>query len=159
MESKIKHILTVTRQHATALGSFAFVYKSILLILKLLKHGFSKGPTQRTKISNREGGLESFIAGLIGGYLVYGKVQNSVTEQMVLYVFSRSVLGAANEAVGQNYKSKTALSNTTWISFAALSWASVMALFRVNPDALQTSMLHSMQYIFVDSEPPEEDLE
>lgn len=149
----------MTRMHATALGSFAFLYKSILLIIMLIRSRFYRQPTTLQQIKANQGAIDSFIAGLIGAYYVFGKTQNAVTEQIVFYVFSRASHGLFNKVANHRYRAPDPRATQAWTVFAALSWATVMALFRSNQDTVQTGMLHSMQYIFVDSELPDDDPE
>lgn len=44
------------------------------------------------------------------------------------------------------------ISNASWSIFASLCWATVMYLFRKDSTLLQSSMIHSMKYLYVDSE-------
>lgn len=198
LQSRWAGIVKATRQHATALGTFVFIYKSMLYLLKLSRSGGvsgSKPPPTPAKldIQNHAHGADAFVAGLVAGYFVFGRASpkaglNSINQQMVLYVFSRVVLalsklaldqllsravpaaslpsagaGAADKLqVGKPVDSLTSrrraspqatfISNTAWTAFATLSWGMVMYLFRTDSSLLQHSMLHSMRYLYVDSE-------
>lgn len=44
------------------------------------------------------------------------------------------------------------ISNDAWPVFAALSWGSVMWLFRWYPDTVQSGLRSSMDYIYVQSD-------
>lgn len=177
--SRWKHILKSTKQHAKSLGLFVFLYKTILV---LLKHAAKlTGTTARrsdlssvkSDVIGNKNPFDAFIAGLVAGYVVFGRPSksaglNSINQQMVLYVFSRVILGFANVALrhfmstnkvtnnnAQNkhkYLNSYFISNSTWAVFASLSWACVMYLFRVDSTLLQNSMVHSMKYLYVDSE-------
>ncbi|KAI5862198.1 peroxisomal membrane protein 4 [Durotheca rogersii] len=118
---------------------------------------------------SKEGPYDSFIAGLIGGYLVFGgrgrsgKIP-SVNQQIVIYVFARVVLALARLAIkpkgagglGLPVVSRKQVSETiarhAWPVFAAASWAAVMHLFRHHPDDLQPSLRGSMTYIYQQSD-------
>ena len=111
------------------------------------------------------GPYDSFLAGLLGGYLVFGQRSrsgriSSVNQQIVIYVFARVVLAAARLAVrpgaGLPLISREAasarISHYAWPAFASLAWACVMHLFRYHPDDLQPSLRGSMSYIYQQSD-------
>lgn len=111
------------------------------------------------------GPYDTFLAGLVGGYVVFGRRSPrtgkipSVNQQIVIYVFARVALALARLAVkpgiGLPGVSKEPLSSQishyAWPAFASLSWAMVMYLFRWHPEDLQSSLRGSMNYIYVDS--------
>lgn len=71
-KEKVKMILKATRQHARNLARFAVIYKTSMLALRYLN------PTTRGK----EGQYDTFFAGLLGGYVVFGSgKQGSVNQQ------------------------------------------------------------------------------
>ncbi|KAJ1309656.1 hypothetical protein OPQ81_006423 [Rhizoctonia solani] len=74
---RARAIFKATKQHATNLAKFVTIYKTLLLI-------------QRRANGGKEKGLDSFLAGLIGGYVVFGD-RTAINEQIVLYVCSRVV--------------------------------------------------------------------
>ncbi|KAK4928662.1 hypothetical protein LTR66_016214, partial [Elasticomyces elasticus] len=76
---KLRLVLKATRQHATNLARFATIYKTSMLVLRLLN------PTNPGK----EGPYDTFFAGLLGGYTVFGREANAVKQQIVIYVFAR----------------------------------------------------------------------
>jgi hypothetical protein len=84
---KVLLVLKATRQHARNLGYFALVYKTSLLLLQKLSED---GRTVRP--------LDPFLAGLVGGYVVFGRSHSSVSQQIVTYVFARMILGFAKLA-------------------------------------------------------------
>jgi peroxisomal membrane protein 4 len=160
-EKRLLGVIRATRQHATVLGKFVFVYKSVLYLLKqgrIRLHG--PQPANLTTIKNHNNSIDSFIAGVIGGYLVFGRdhpsaAGNQIAHQIVLYVFSRAVLGLFSEFAKQTYQVKeqrVLMSKKTYAVFASLSWGIVMYLFRLDPKVLQKSMLHSMDFLYIDSE-------
>lgn len=163
IQEKIKLVYKATRQHAVNLAKFAFLYKASMLILGNMNGG-------------KEESTHSFIAGLFGGYLVFGAGKtafNSVNQQIVIYIFARVVLATAklivtptgdNSLVGSQYGGRTGrnvlglnakqlirIRENAWPIFASVSWASVMWLFRHHPDMLQPSLRSSMQYMYVET--------
>ncbi|KAF2118448.1 mitochondrial carrier domain-containing protein [Lophiotrema nucula] len=157
-------VYRATRQHARNLALFALVYKSSMLLLKNIS------PT------GKERHYDAFVAGLLGGYTVFARtINNSVSQQIVIYVFARVVLAIAKLAVqsrdvGGGQKGigepgggggwevlgrgewRKEVARNGWPVFASLSWAMVMYVFRWHPESLQTSLRSSMQYIYVQSD-------
>ncbi|KAF9581214.1 hypothetical protein BGW38_001861 [Lunasporangiospora selenospora] len=126
-------VLKATRQHARNLAFFATIYKT-LLILQRRFHG-------------KQRPLDSFFAGLVGGYVVFGE-NNGVNQQIVLYLFSRIMIGLAKLPVKKNVMTEP---TQTFPVFASVVWAMVMYLFYNERDVLQPSLQASMQYIYLDS--------
>lgn len=164
LREKLRLIAKATRQHATNLAKFAFLYKTSMLLLKKLNGG-------------KEESLHTFLAGLFGGYWTFGHGRagaSSVNQQIVIYVFARVVLALAkfciqppgdNALIGGEYGGRggrgllgltsdqmETLRKHSWPVFASLSWASVMWLFRWHPDTLQPSLRSSMTYIYSNAE-------
>jgi hypothetical protein len=154
--SKCLQVYKATRQHARNLGLFALVYKSAMLFLK------------HTSPNGKERHYDSFLAGLLGGYTVFGRtIHNSVSQQIVIYVFARVCLALAKLAVQQRHVSsgaagtgggfelfgdgelRRALVRNGWPAFASLSWAMVMYIFRWHPESVQSSLRNSMSYMWV----------
>ena len=110
------------------------------------------------------GPYDSFFAGLLGGYFVFGgrsprtgKI-SSVNQQIVVYIFARVALALGRLAVkpGVGFPVVSAeplhsrISHHAWPAFASLSWGLVMLLFRYHPEDLQPSLRSSMTYIYSD---------
>ena len=77
IREKIKLVLKATRQHAKNLAYFATVYKSTMLLLRYLN------PDAPISGGGKEGPFDTFIAGLLGGYTVFGAAkQGSVNQQV-----------------------------------------------------------------------------
>ncbi|KAH9982218.1 peroxisomal membrane protein 4 [Lactifluus volemus] len=76
-QTRLKAIFRATNKHATNLAGFVAIYKILLLLQRKLNGG-----KQRTH--------DTFFAGLLGGYFVFGE-RNAINEQIVLYVCSRVV--------------------------------------------------------------------
>ncbi|KAM3499538.1 hypothetical protein MY10362_007216 [Beauveria mimosiformis] len=151
---KCQLVFRATKKHASNLARFATIYKLVLLALK------HYGPTP-----GKEGPYDSFFAGLIGGYFVFGQRSprtgkiSSVSQQIVIYIFARVCLGLAKIAVKPGATPlpwvadeplRSRINNAAWPAFAALSWGAVMLLFRYHPDELQSSLRSSMTYIYKD---------
>ncbi|KAK7753255.1 hypothetical protein SLS62_004774 [Diatrype stigma] len=161
LRQKADLVWRATRTHARNLAKFAAIYKTACYALK--RFGATPG---------KEGPYDSFVAGLLGGYLVFGQRARrsgkipSVNQQIVVYVFARVVLALARLAVkppgpegrggGLPWVSEEArsarISRHAWPVFASLSWAMVMHLFRRHPDELQSSLRGSMTYIYQQSD-------
>jgi len=164
LREKLWLIYKATRQHATNLAKFALLYKSSMLALKSVNGG-------------KEESVHAFLAGLFGGYWVFGhgkSATSSVNQQIVIYVFARVVLAAAKLVVQPpgdtglvagsygGYGGKGMLGLTeqqlemvrrnSWPVFASLSWASVMWIFRYYPGTLQPSLRSSMTYIYTNAD-------
>jgi len=144
-------VFKATRQHARNLAVFALIYKSSLLVL------------QHTSSDGKVAPYHPFVGGLLGGYYVFGRHQNSVNQQIVVYVFARVMLAlaklavkpreaASGEARGgigliSDPRTKEMVTKHAWTAFASLSWASVMFLFRYHPEIIQPSLRSSMTYM------------
>jgi peroxisomal membrane protein 4 len=151
---KVSLVLRATRTHARNLAKFATIYKLTCMLLK--RYGATPG---------KEGPYDTFLAGLMGGYFVFGQRSrsgkiSSVNQQIVIYVFARVVLALARLAVKPGIglpvvsrkKESAVISHYAWPVFASVSWASVMYLFRWHAAELQPSLRGSMTYIYSDSD-------
>ncbi|CAK7241160.1 MAG: hypothetical protein STHCBS139747_002619 [Sporothrix thermara] len=152
IREKVGLVLRATRHHASNLARFAIVYKTTCMLLRYLADG-------------KEGTYDSFLGGLLGGYVVFGSRTrsgkiSSINMQIVIYVFARVILALAKLSVkpgvglpivSQPELSKT-ISHYAWPAFAAGSWAMVMHLFRYHDAEIQSSLRNSMSYIYVQSD-------
>jgi len=152
VQEKLKLIFRATRTHAQNLAKYATIYKATMLLLKYM--GSQPG---------KEGAYDTFFAGLLGGYVVFGRRSkrghiSSVSKQIVIFVFARVCLSLAELSIRPNVgiirsnELSKRISHDAWPAFAALSWASVMWLFRWYPDTLQSGLRSSMDYIYVQSD-------
>ncbi|MCJ1257432.1 hypothetical protein MMC24_005257 [Lignoscripta atroalba] len=144
---KLRIILKSTRQHARNLATFAVTYKAGMLFLRQIP-----SPLSSTSTIGKEGPYDAFLAGLVGGYAVFGRGhQSSVNQQIVIYVFARVVLALAKLSVQKGGVVPPALkegvTTNAWPVFGALSWGMVMWLFRWHPESIQPSMRSSMKYM------------
>ncbi|KAJ4288131.1 hypothetical protein N0V90_012148 [Kalmusia sp. IMI 367209] len=149
LRSKCWLVFKATRQHARNLGLFALVYKGTMLLLR------------HTSPNGKERHYDSFLAGLLGGYTVFGRtIHNSVSQQIVIYVFARVVLALAKLAVqprhagaegpsgfgllgdGTSNLRKEVVKNG-WPAFASLSWAMVIYAQSDDWDSLRTFIWHN----------------
>ncbi len=71
----MRAILRATRTHAVNLASFVALYKSAILLQRKLNNGKSRK-------------LDTFVAGLIGGYVVFGD-RNAINEQVSTVAYER----------------------------------------------------------------------
>ncbi|KAI7884915.1 peroxisomal membrane protein [Lichtheimia hyalospora FSU 10163] len=134
-QDKFRYIFKATRQHARNLGVFATIYKTAMFIQKKLN-------------GNKEADIHPFIAGFLGGYYVFG-TNNSINQQIVLYVFARVVMALVKIPVKRRIIDAP---QHTYSIFAAVCWGLVMYLFKHDADTLQPSLRSSMQYIYKDSD-------
>ncbi|OQD77297.1 hypothetical protein PENDEC_c003G06457 [Penicillium decumbens] len=143
---KIKLVLKATRQHARNLATFAVIYKTSMILLRNIN----------PSCTGKEGRYDSFFAGLLGGYAVFGRQPGSVSQQIVIYVFARVMLSLAKLAIQPNMhplsslittESRTQITNNAWPVFASMTWAFVMYIFRWYPETLASSLRSSMVYM------------
>jgi len=132
-QSKLEKIYEATYTHAKNLGTFVFVYKSLMALQKY--------------VEGKEKSHHAFFAGLVGGYFVFGNYSN-INYQIVLYLFSRIIIGLAKMITE---KQKIQAPNQSYPIFAAIVWGIVMWLFRYERHTLQQSLQASMEYLYIDS--------
>ncbi|KAM5538263.1 hypothetical protein V8D89_008150 [Ganoderma adspersum] len=141
--TRLRTIYRATRQHALNLAKFVSLYKTLLVVQKKINGG-------------KERSADTFIAGLIGGYIVFGE-RNAVNEQIVLYVCSRVVSSFLARAKSP-YSNSTAApgrpvppDSRQFSIFAAVCWGAVMWLFKERGETIQPGMFNSMTYLYRDS--------
>ncbi|KAJ1922381.1 hypothetical protein IWQ60_006572 [Tieghemiomyces parasiticus] len=134
LRDKARVVFKATRAHAQNLGAFVTIYKSLMFALRKLS-------------GNKEASHHSFLAGLVGGYVVFGE-NNNINNQIVMYLFSRVAIGLAKLAVEKRVVDEP---HRPFPVFAAVVWGLVMWLFRHERATLQPSLQASMQYLYVDS--------
>ncbi|KAI8873907.1 peroxisomal membrane protein 4 [Ramicandelaber brevisporus] len=134
VSQKLRIILDATKAHAKNLAFFVTIYKTLMYLLRNINGGI-------------EHSTHSFLAGLVGGYCVFGENTN-LNQQIVLYVFSRVVIGLAKMPVKHGLIKEP---EHSYPIFAALVWGAVMWLFRYERPVLQPSLQASMQYLYIDS--------
>ncbi|KAJ3220264.1 Peroxisomal membrane protein 4 [Dinochytrium kinnereticum] len=134
LAEKFRFIFKATYQHSRNLALFVTIYKSLMAALRHLK--------------GKEDDADAFVAGLVGGYIIFGK-DNNINQQIVLYLFSRIMMGIAKLSVKKGVIPQPP---HAFPIFAAVVWGIVMWLFRKERDVLQGSLQASMQYLYNDSE-------
>jgi peroxisomal membrane protein 4 len=67
LAEKFKFICQATFQHSKNLAFFVTIYKSLLLLQK--------------KFKGKEGKMDALIAGIFGGYIVFGE-DNAINQQV-----------------------------------------------------------------------------
>lgn len=167
LRPRIKSILQATKEHGIVLASFAIIYKACVIILK-----------GETFLGPKQLGLSKFLAGCIGSWVVYSQhfdiFHPGITHQITLYCFSRVVLACGKILLDmylntaqpsfRNYqgdlidyphlnsqqqkKLRSIVYKKLWKYFAVLTWGLVMFIYHYQPQYLQSSLRHSMAYIY-----------
>lgn len=75
LPQKIKAIFRATLTHAKNLAKFVSIYKSLLLLQRWLN--------RKDGQKGQERALDTFVAGLVGGWWVFGE-RNAINEQVSL---------------------------------------------------------------------------
>lgn len=165
MKPRLQQVLKATKEHALVLASFAIVYK---LLTKALA---------QEKLFGSNSGLIKLIAGAVGGWAVYSQnfslFNPGITHQITLYCFSRVLIALAKIALDlylqcrqpllrihgetvkfnslsdqQARRFKQSVYNKSWKYFAVAVWALVMFIYDYQPLYLQSSLRHSMAYMY-----------
>ena len=140
----------LTYQHARNLGVFVGLYKALLAggraaweAAGLLPRGVEVGAPASP--------LHAAVAGAVGGYLIWGRY-SSVNFQIVLYLFSRVVMGACKLAAARGVRPFASITFEGAYPFlAAGTWAAVMVLFEFHRSVLHESLAVSMDFLYADS--------
>lgn len=141
---RIKFIIKQMLFHGRNLGMFVGIYKSLCCLMR------NKG------IDN---GVESLIAGFIGGAFAFGDnngVSGSVNNQIVLYLFARGVQGLINTAVSKAVV-PSYLSISTPIGFrvfAGISLALALYLTEHQPLSMASGFMSTMNFLYQKSDIP-----
>ncbi|GAA5967649.1 hypothetical protein JCM21900_006729 [Sporobolomyces salmonicolor] len=158
-QQRLRYVYRATKQHSFNLARFVAIYKTCLLLQKTLAGGKARP-------------MDTFWAGLVGGWMVFGE-RNAVNEQIILYVVSRVITSFLPRAgppapsprpsstvapdgfpfpPGHPYPKSRPPNAKVFELYAALAWGLVMYLFRERRDRLHGGMVSSMQYLYLDSE-------
>lgn len=163
LDKKITLVFRATWAHAKALGLFALLFKAFKNILNNSKMITQPGGFKIPLVADNVCDVNTFIAGALGLYVVYShqfpQFSPAITQQVTLYCFSRVVLAAGNmiaarvgNAKGVNdlhaSRIEAKLQRRLWAWFSVLTWGVVMWMHAYEPDKLQPSLHHSMQYIY-----------
>ena len=131
---KLKTIIKNTISHGTKLAKFVFIFKSILLLLKI--------------ITKKSQNWHHFIGGCIGGYIISSSGNDKINQQLILYLLSRNITGGLT-----SFQKKGFFKNFKFFEFFAfLTWGVVMLLFNDNKECLQRSLKSSMEFLYEESE-------
>ncbi|GEQ72534.1 hypothetical protein JCM33374_g6221 [Metschnikowia sp. JCM 33374] len=165
IKARLKQVLNATKEHSMVLAGFAIVYKSVVGLLN------------REQLLGQNQSTAKFIAGAIAGWVVYsqhfGYFNPGITHQITLYCFSRVLMASCKILLdlylqhrppslrvkgdtinfgdlspGQVKKYKAKIYGKSWKYFAVLTWALVMFIYDYQPQYLQSSLRHSMAYIY-----------
>ncbi|EJD04324.1 peroxisomal membrane protein 4 [Fomitiporia mediterranea MF3/22] len=148
--SRIRMILRMTRDHAVGLAKFVTLFKIMMIAQRRIRGGKSQSS-------------DTFFAGLVGGYIVFGD-RTPINEQIVLYVVSRVVASfLSRERLNGNATPATPAPPGSparpmhpdarqFSVFAAIAWGAVMWLFENRSETIQPGMWSSMKYLYKDSE-------
>lgn len=164
---RLKEVLKATKNHAEVLAGFAIIYK---FALGVLLNDQVLGSNARL--------ASKFLAGCFGSWIVYsqhfGYFHPGITHQVTLYCFSRVLLAGSkivldmylncanpkysssgstikhyqDLTLSQKSKLKLNYYNKSWKYFAVLTWGLVMFIYDYQPQYLQSSLRHSMHYIY-----------
>lgn len=130
---ELTKIFENTLQHGIRLASFVTLYKSVVLLLK--------------RIFGHTANWHHFVAGGICGYIIF-RQKNPINQQLVLYLLSRDLVGVSQSLQNRGVFPK-------WAFFPILGvicWSTVMFMFEFDPKAMQASLVHSMKFLYKDSD-------
>uniref|UniRef100_A0A6U4LW24 Peroxisomal membrane protein 4 n=2 Tax=Hemiselmis andersenii TaxID=464988 RepID=A0A6U4LW24_HEMAN len=149
IRKNFESILKMTFVHARNLGGFVLIYKG-LLALGRTAHAISGTPLLTPPGTPAEA-WHALLAGWVGGMMIWAK-HSSVNEQIVMYLFSRILVGLAKLLAKKGVKPFSDWTFAqTYPYFAAAVWAIVMWLFEQHPKVLQPSLEQSMRYLYHDT--------
>ena len=138
---KLKFTAKQMFHHGKNLGLYVLIYKTICSILR--NFGIS-------------GGIESWIAGFIGGYYGFGEskgISGAVNNQIVLYLFARGIEGAIRSGVRRGIvpSALDVRSEKGFRLLAGFSLALILYLTEYEPTNLRAGFVETMNFIYYDS--------
>lgn len=144
LKDKIKFVLKQLFFHGRNLAMYVAIYKSICCIFRSM--GVS-------------GGVESLIAGFIGGYTAFGDskgISGSVNNQLVLYLFARSVTGLIQSAANRGLipSDASTQSPTGFRVFAGITLALALYLTEYEPETLSSGFMSTMKFLYHKTDHP-----
>jgi len=153
--SRMVFIFQATKTHALNLAKFVSIYKTMLLLQRTMSNAST---------TKRERPFDTFFAGLVGGWLVFGE-RTAINEQIVLYVLSRVITSflprepskiplsaQTSTATGMGKGKSQPVDKRIFEALAALVWGTVMYQFANERERLAGGMVSSMSYLYLDSE-------
>eukprot|EP01112_Ceratiomyxa_fruticulosa_P018897 TRINITY_DN610_c0_g1_i1.p1 TRINITY_DN610_c0_g1~~TRINITY_DN610_c0_g1_i1.p1 ORF type:complete len:244 (-),score=11.64 TRINITY_DN610_c0_g1_i1:60-791(-) len=135
---RVKFVLKQLCFHGRNLAMFVGIYKSICCLLRNLGIG---------------NGIESLIAGYIGGFFAFGEnkgVSGSVNTQIVLYLFARGMQGLIQSFVKRKMLPSRVSTATSFgfRNFAGIVLALALYLTEHEPDTLSSGFMSTMTYLY-----------
>ncbi|KAF2078297.1 hypothetical protein CYY_000389 [Polysphondylium violaceum] len=136
--NRVKVVIKQMFFHGKNLGLFVGIYKSICC---LFRHFGIKG------------GVESLIAGFVGGYIAFGESKStsgSVNNQIVLYLFARALIGFIQGFVKRKIIPEN-LSTTHpqgFKIFAGVTLAMILYLTEYEPETLNPAFMSTMTTLY-----------
>jgi len=138
VKERLKFVFKQMCFHGRNLAMFVGIYKTICCFFRNI--GISTG-------------IESLIAGFIGGFTAFGEskgISGSVNNQLVLYLFARSI-----QALVQSFVNKGILPSFMSIqtpigfrTFAGITLALALYLTEHEPETLSSSFMATMHYLY-----------
>jgi peroxisomal membrane protein 4 len=146
----LKRVLTLTFEHARNLAYFAALYK-LLLALGRFMEAQASGKAITVAAGKPALPWHAAVAGAIGASMVWSRYSN-VNLQIVLYLFSRVIIGASRLLAKHGVAPFARFSfSQTYPWLAAGTWAAVMYMYETDPGVLHPSLTQSMHDIYRDS--------
>ncbi|KAG2385770.1 hypothetical protein C9374_002919 [Naegleria lovaniensis] len=139
---KVRFVIKQMFHHGKNLGSFVGIYKLITYICRNQLH-----------IRN---GIDSWIAGFIGGYVAFGEskgISGAVNNQIVLYLFARGIDGGLRALATNGYIPEW-MDITTPVGFrlfAGFSLALILYLTDYQPSSLRSGFMTTMEHLYHES--------
>jgi peroxisomal membrane protein 4 len=150
-KTKARVIASATATHAKQLALFAALYKSTFYALGLAAGSRvtdiacgsqGVGPVKSHTV------LRAAAAGALAGGFVF-RQNTPINVQVVLFLFSRTVLAAVKKASG---RAPAALKAWGWPLFASATWGAVMSMWELDKHVLAPGLLASMDFIYEDDD-------
>eukprot|EP01121_Diplochlamys_sp_Union-15-3_P000404 TRINITY_DN1037_c0_g1_i6.p1 TRINITY_DN1037_c0_g1~~TRINITY_DN1037_c0_g1_i6.p1 ORF type:complete len:235 (-),score=10.54 TRINITY_DN1037_c0_g1_i6:52-756(-) len=137
---KTKFVIKQMLIHGRNLGLFVFIYKSICCVFR--QYGISNG-------------LESWVAGYIGGYYAFGGsdgIPGEVNNQIVLYLFARGVQGFFRLLHRKGIVRHDVKKGTGFRIFAGFSLALILYMTEYQSELLTRGFMATMNNLYYDSD-------
>lgn len=127
-------IFSVTKAHAIGLGFSSVIFAVVRGALRALQ--------------GREALWHTTLAGFLLGAVCWGDVGSAVHMQMMMYMLSRIVCAWYHLVVS---RFSLRVPSYAFRAYMGALYAITLTLLAVRPETLQSSMRHSLAYIFTDS--------
>ncbi len=140
-------------------GNYGIIRHLIKSVMSIIINGpFSSSssskqsihPSSTTPAGRPQHPYHAFLAGAVGGYIVWGRY-SSVNYQLILYLASRILVGCiklAREKGIRPFSWKRLAFKNSYPYGAAVIWGTVMMLFEEYPEVLHPSLRRSMDEIY-----------